>query len=102
MAGLLMAVLAASGVGLAARAQHPLTEEELAALLWLNDNRPPETVLTNRAPNDWAGSVCECLVTQPPLPLPAPARPADVRLVRSPAEGSVLFQRGDAALIGLE
>ncbi len=102
MAALLMAVLAASSVGLAARAQHPLTEEELAALLWLNDNRPPETVLANRAPNDWAGSVCECLVTQPPLPLPAPARPADVRLVRSPAEGSVLFQRGDAALIGLE
>jgi hypothetical protein len=102
MAGLLMAVLAASGVGLAARAQHPLTEEELAALLWLNDNRPPETVLANRAPDDWSGSVCECLVTQPPLPLPAPARPPEVRLSRSLTEGSVLFQRGEAALIALE
>lgn len=102
MAALLVALVGASAMALAARERHSITEDELAALLWLNENRPPETVLANAAPDDWAGSLCECLVTQPPLPLPTPAAPPAVQIVRAPAEGDVLFQQGGAALIRLE
>ncbi len=102
MAGLLVALVGASTVGLVARAQHTITEDELRALLWLNEHLPEETVLQNAAPDDWAGSLCECVVTLPPLSLPAPVDRPTVQFVRGAVSGNVLFQQGDAALIRLE